>query len=75
MKNVLVLVGIATIQAKVLPRWSRVLPLVIGLLLASGFLVALSIGEWGFGVIILSLGLGWMLLGYVLWSDQAEAPV
>ena len=70
----LVLVGIATIQAKALPRWSRVLPLVICLLLASGFLVALSIGEWGFGVFILSLGLGRMLLGYVLWSDQAEAP-
>ena len=70
----LVLVGIATIQAKVLPRWSRVLPLVSGVLLASGFLVALTIGEWGFGVIVLSLG-PWMLLGYVLWSDQAEAPV
>ena len=71
----LVLVGIVTIQAKVLPRWSRVLPLVIALLLASGFLVALSIGEWGFWLIVLSLGPGWVLLGYVLWSDQAEAPV
>ena len=70
----LVLVGIATIQAKALPRWSRVLPLVTGLLLASGFLVALSIGEWGLWVILLSLGV-WMLLGYVVWSDQAEAPV
>jgi len=70
----LALVGSATIQAKVLPRWSRALPLVSGLLIASGFLVALSIGEWGFGVIVLSLG-PWMLLGYVLWSDQAEAPV
>ena len=67
----LMLVGIATIQAK---AWSRVLPLVTGLLLASGFLVALSIGEWGLWVIVLSLG-PWMLLGYVLWSDQAEAPV
>ena len=66
-----VLVGIATIQAKALPRWSRALPLVIGLLPASGFLVALSIGEWG----LLSPGLGWMLLGYVLWSHQTEAPV
>ena len=65
----LVLIGIATIQAKVLPRWSRVLPLVTGLLIAAGFLVG------SFGVIILSLGLGWMLLGYVDWSDQAEAPV
>ena len=65
----LVLIGIATIQAKVLPRWSRVLPLVTGLLIAAGFLVG------SFGVIILSLGLGWMLLGYVVWSDQAEAPV
>ena len=71
----LVLVGIATIQAKVLPRWSRVLPLVIGLLLASGFLVALSIGEWGLWLIVLSLGPGSMLLGYVVWSDQAGAPV
>ena len=70
----LVLVGIATIQAKALPRWSRVLPLVTGLLLASGFLVALSIGEWGLWLIVLSLG-PWMLLGYVVWSDQAEAPV
>ena len=71
----LVLFGIATIRAKVLPRWSRVLPLITGLLLALGFLVALSIGEWGFGVTVLSLGLGWMLLGYVVWSDHAEAPV
>ena len=71
----LVLVGIATIQAKALPRWSRVLPLVLGLLLASGLLVALSIGEWGLWLIVLSLGPGWMLLGYVVWSDQAEAPV
>ena len=71
----LVLLGIATIRAKLLPRWSRVLPLAIGLLLASGFLVALSIGEWWFGVIILSLGLGWVLLGYVLWSDQEELAV
>ena len=71
----LVLVGIATIQAKTLPRWSRVLPLVIALLLASGFLVALSIGEWGFWLIVLSLGPGWVLLGYVLWSDQAETLV
>ena len=70
----LVLVGIATIQAKALPRWSRALPLVTGLLLASGFLVALSLGEWGLWVIVLSLG-PWMLLGYVVWSDQAEAPV
>ena len=71
----LVLVGIATIQAKALPRWSRALPLVIGLLPASGFLVALSIGEWGFGLILPSPGLGWMLLGHVLWSHQTEAPV
>ena len=67
----LVLVGIATIQAKALPRWSRVLPLVTGLLLASGFL-ALSIGEWGLWVILLSLGV-WMLLGYVVWSDQGPS--
>jgi len=71
----LMLLGFATIQAKVLPRWASVLPLIIGLLLASGFLVALTIGEWGFGIIILALGLGWVLLGYVLWADQAEAPV
>ncbi|MGH7176887.1 MAG: hypothetical protein ACREJC_05870 [Tepidisphaeraceae bacterium] len=69
-----VLVGIATIQAKVLPRWSRVLPLVTGLLLASGFLLALSIGELGLWLLVLSLG-PWMLLGYVVWSDHAEAPV
>jgi len=67
----LVLVGIATIQAKALPRWSSVLPLVTGLLLAPGFLVALSIGEWGFWVIVLSLGV-WMLLGYVVWSEAKD---
>ena len=64
----LVLVGIATIQAKALPRWSRALPLVIGLLPALGFLVALSIGEGGVELILLSPCLGWMLLGYALWS-------
>jgi hypothetical protein len=71
----LALVGIATIRAKVLPRWSRALPLIIGLLSPVQYFA--SLGSLIFGdlpglVLTVLFGTGWAVLGYALWSDTAE---
>lgn len=78
----LVLFGVGVIKAKVLPSWRRALPLVIGLLSVLGIIIDIvqmmlggdRVVEWGLTTIILSLGLGWVLLGYVLWSNIANVP-
>ncbi len=69
----LALIGIAFIRSRLLGRWSF-LPLALGLV---GLVVVLS-GEpahsqLGYGVsVVLSLlfALGWVLLGYALWSQR-----
>ena len=76
----LVIFGMAAIQAKVLPRWSRVLPMIMGLTVTLGALsssVAFGLGNesvsdvvWPVMIFFLSFGLGWILLGYALWSDR-----
>lgn len=79
----MVLFGVATVKAKVLPRWSRSIPLVLGILLVPGFFLTfpgfiLNIPpfDWvyAFGLsgyfTCIAQGLGWMLLGYVLWSQS-----
>ena len=63
------LLGIATLRAKVLPRWCGVL--LIAHFPLFGFLLA----SYGWGGI--ALGLVWVALGYVLWSWRgtgAELP-
>ncbi len=78
----LVLFGIGVIKANVLPPWSRALPLVIGLISLLGTFIGIvqmvlrgnTVGEWGLITITFSLGLGWVLLGYVLWSGTPERP-
>ncbi len=67
-----ILLGVATLRAKVLPGWRRALPLIIGLMITSGMLLAFGIGEAGLVISFLSFGLGWLVLGYVLWSDRSE---
>jgi hypothetical protein len=61
----LVLLGIAAVQAAILPpRW-RALPLVIGL---SALLPVWVLAFIHLELPVVLLGLGWMLLGYALWS-------
>src|SRR5918997_416080 len=59
------LLGIATLRAKVLPRWCGVL--LIAYFPLFGFLLA----SYGWGG--LALGLLWVALGYVLWSWRGTA--
>ena len=72
--------GIATIRAKIWPGWSRFLPLLIPVVLLVALLLAFLVGR-GTGAreveLILSclFGLGWILLGYALWSDKTGQRV
>ena len=71
----LILLGIPILKASVLPRWGRPVPLgfgaILGLMLAV-VMVRLAAGirvqEKLFAVVIMTIGLGWMVLGYALWS-------
>jgi hypothetical protein len=56
----MLLLGIATIRARVLPRWCGV-ALIVGVL-------AMFIAADDGGMVV--LGLVWLLLGYVLWSQR-----
>ena len=72
----MLLFGIAALRAKVLPGWRRPLPLIIGLMITSGMLLAFGIiGEAGLAISVFSFGLGWIVLGYGLWSDGSEQKV
>lgn len=67
----LVLLGIATPRAEILPpRW-RALPLIIGL---SALLPVWVLALIHLELPVVLLGLAWMLLGYALWS-RSGAPV
>ncbi len=78
----LVLFGVGVIKANVLPSWSRALPLDIGLISLLGIFIGIvemvlrgdAVAEWGLITIILAFGLGWVLLGYALWSGTPETP-
>lgn len=72
----LVLLGIATLRAKVMPAPWSVLPLVMGagavpLMLVGGVLELVS--ERLFELPIVLLGLAWVLLGYSVWSGRDKA--
>lgn len=75
----LVLFGIATRRANVLPRW-RSIPFLMGvvglLLFVSGAIIGgLGVVLWLLVSWILVWGLfgaGWVVLGYLLWTDTAE---
>ncbi len=67
------LFGIATLRADVLPTW-RFLPLVIGLIgLAWVFLTNSETSRPAFLLLRTLFGLGWLLLGYVLWRDRGSS--
>jgi nitric oxide reductase large subunit len=62
-----VLYGAATLQARVLPRWCGVL--FILLMPVTIFLGVVLPGD----LAILWVGLAWLALGYVLWSQRGVA--
>ena len=70
----LVLLGIATLRAEILPpRW-RALPLIVGL---SALLPVWVLAFIHLELPVVLLGVAWMLLGYALWSKSdvpAEQP-
>jgi hypothetical protein len=59
----LVLYGVATLQARVLPRWCG-----LGFIVVPPLVIVLEISLEGYGEIL--LGLLWLALGYVLWSGR-----
>ena len=65
----LVLLGLATLRADILPRRWRVLPLTIGLL---ALLPVWVLAFIHLELPVVVLGLAWMLLGYLLWSESRE---
>jgi hypothetical protein len=72
----LVFFGNSVVQSRALPRW-RGLPLVIG---ALGLVLILvgdppnsDLGIYPSLAVWMLYGLGWAVLGYVLWSDRDEA--
>ena len=71
----LVLLGIPIFKANVLPRWGRPVPLGFGAILGLMFVVAMvrlatgiRVQEKLLAAVIMTIGLGWMVLGYALWS-------
>ena len=68
----LVLYGVATLQAKVLPRWCGIM-----LIIAVPVLVALGGLSDSPAIGYVWFGLVWLALGYLLWSERgasAEQP-
>ena len=65
----LISLGIAALRADVLPRRWRALPLVLGLV---ALLPVWALAFVHLGLPIVLLGLGWMLLGYALWSGKTD---
>ncbi len=71
----LILLGIPIFKANVLPRWARPVPLGFGAILGVMLAVAMvrqaagiRVQEKLLAVVIMTIGLGWMVLGYALWS-------
>jgi hypothetical protein len=62
-----VLLGIAVLRARVLPRWAAVL-LVVGSLAMLGFN-----DQNARALMAIPFGIAWMAAGYVLWSGKGEA--
>lgn len=71
----LILFGISTLKTNVLPRWARPIPLGFGAILGLMLTVAMvrlaagiDVQEKLLAAVIMTIGLGWMVLGYALWS-------
>jgi hypothetical protein len=67
------LFGIAVLQREVLPRYGRAMPLFTGLMgFAWFFFTNSESNQFSFMFFRSLFALGWILLGYVLWSDARE---
>lgn len=65
----LVLLGFATLKTEALPR-RNFLPLAVGVLIPLEVILG---GVAPLGVVLSApFGLGWVPLGYLLWTDKAE---
>ena len=71
----LILLGIPILKANVLPRWGRPVPLGFGAILGLMLVVAMVRMATGIRIqeklamaVIMTIGLGWMVLGCALWS-------
>src|SRR5215217_5616744 len=66
----LVLYGVATLQARVLPRWCGV-----GLIVGVPVLIGISVVSEEYGEMLggILFGLLWLALGYILWSESGAA--
>lgn len=82
----MVLFGIGTLRAGALSRWSRTIPLILGVLLIPGFVLTFpglvlsfafadAIGGFGLAGLFTHVvqGLGWTLLGYDLWLGEGAS--
>ena len=70
------LFGIAFLRSEAMPRYRRVLPLATGLMGFTWlFFGSSDTGELTFTFMFLRtlFAVGWMLLGYVLWSDAKKS--
>ena len=65
----LVLIGLAALRTETLPSRWRTLPLTIGLL---ALLPVWVLAFIHLELPVVALGVAWMLLGYVIWSDKGE---
>jgi hypothetical protein len=65
----LMLLGFAALREEILPPIWQALPLIAGL---SALLPVWILAFLHIELPILVIGLSWMLLGYVLWSDDSE---
>ena len=59
-----VLLGFEFLKAKLLAPWSRSLPIIMGALSLAGFFIRNP------GMFFFYFGIGWILLGYALWSYE-----
>ena len=68
------LFGIAALRREVLPRYWRVLPLFTGLIGFTWFFFTNETGQLTFPFMFFRtlFAIGWMGLGYVLWSDRRK---
>ena len=79
-----IVLGIATLRAKILPRWCRAVPLLQGLVPTSYIAVGIFIvnrwdGYWeifgsGFMIVLALFGLGWVMVGSALWLENRPRP-
>jgi hypothetical protein len=67
------LFGIAALQREVLPRYGRVVPLFTGLMGFAWFFTSGEGNQFSFMFFRSLFALGWILLGYVLWSDRRKS--